>query len=150
MWLDYGLFLSTGLVLVAVIALIVILIRNRTGLGPQLLFVALLVIGLVATPLLRPERFRELGEDLVVTEGGAGPQTEVADIIGLCLSVFRQVGPLSFIVGNDLFPGEDWDRGPTNACDASGHRGTVNLPEAVRSGRWMLCDHATCHQLIRS
>jgi hypothetical protein len=128
MWLDYGLFLSTGLVLVAVIALIVILIRNRTGLGPNFCSLACLRSAF-ATPLLRPERFREPGEDLVVTEGGAGPQTEVADLIGLCLSVFRQVGPLSFIVGNDLFPGEDWDRGPTNACDASGHRGTVNLPK---------------------
>lgn len=150
MWLDYGLYLSTSLVLIAVIALIVIAIRNRAGLRTQLLFVALLLIGLVATPLLRPERFRERGEDLVVTEGRDGPQTEVTDIIGLCLSVFRRLGPLSFIVGNDLFPGEDWDRGPTNACDASGHRGTVDLPDAVRSGDWMLCDHATCRQLIHS
>jgi hypothetical protein len=147
MWLDYVLYLSTGLVLIAVVALIVILIRNRAGLGIQLIFVALLLIGLVAASLLRPELFRERNEDLVVTEGEAGPQTEV-ELIGFCLSIFRQIGPLSFIMGNDFFPGGDWSQGPVNGCDASGHAGVVNLPDTVRSGDWMLCDYANCHQLV--
>lgn len=63
--------------------------------------------------------------------------------------MFRLIGSLSFIVGNDLFPGEDWNRGPTNACDASGDSGTINLPDSVRSGPWMLCDYVTCFPLIR-
>ena len=147
MWLDYGLFVSTGLVLIALVLLIVLLIRNRASRGSQLFFVALLLIGLVATALLRPERFRERGEDLVLTEGDAGPQTEV-ELIGTCLSVFRQIGPLSFIMGTAIFPDESWDRGPYSGCDAAGLSGDIDLPEAVRSGEWMLCDYATCHQLV--
>ncbi len=147
MWLDYGLWVSTLLVLVALIALIVIMIRNRAGRGLHLLFVALLLIGLVATPLLRPERFRDLGEDLVVTEGAGGPRTEVEQI-GLCLSVYREIGPFSFIMGHSLFPGGDWTRGPVEFCEAVGMGGVISLPESVRSGEWMLCDYATCHQLV--
>ncbi len=147
MWLDYGLFLSTGLVLVAVVALIVILIRNRAGRGLQLIFIALLLIGLVATPLLRPERFRGRGEALVVTTGAVGPQTEVEQI-GTCLSGFRQIGPLSFIMGTAILPAQGWDRGPYSGCDAAPVSGVINLPESVRSGEWMLCDYATCHELV--
>lgn len=106
----------------------------------------LFVLGLVATPLVRPERFRDTVEALVVTEVAGQPQTEV-EIIGLCLSIFRQIGPLSFIVRNDLFPGDAWDRGPYSGCELSGHSGTISLPDSVRSGDWMLCDYFTCHEL---
>ncbi len=90
MWLDYGLWVSTLLVLVALIALIVIMIRNRAGRRLQLLFVA----------------------------------------------------------GHSLFPGGDWTRGPVEFCEAVGMGGVISLPESVRSGEWMLCDYATCHQLV--
>jgi hypothetical protein len=112
--------------------------------------VGLLVVGLVGTALVRPERFRETGEELTLVQVDGRFQADVADIIGLCLSVFRQIGPLSFIMGNDLFPGEDWDRGPTNGCEASGHTGTIGLPDSVRSGDWILCDYARCHELIHT
>jgi hypothetical protein len=148
-WVDYVIYLTTGLVLLAGIGLFVIVIRNRGGSGVSITLVVLLVIGLVATPLVRPERFRDTGEDLVVVQGDGTAQTRV-DQIGGCLSVFRQLGPLSFIVGNDLFPGDDWDRGPSSDCEASGHSGMLNLPNSVGSGGWMLCDHSTCYPLTAS
>lgn len=111
------------------------------------MFIALLLIGLVATALLRPEFVRERGEDLVVSVGAGGPTTEVEQI-GTCLSVYRKIGPLSFIMGTALLPAEGWDRGPYNGCDASGHSGVINLPRSVRPGSWMLCDYATCHVLV--
>jgi hypothetical protein len=59
------------------------------------------------------------------------------------------VSYLTFIVGNDLFPGDEWNRGPFAGCDASGHSGSINLPGSVRAGNWMLCDYAKCHRLVR-
>ena len=149
MWVDYAIYVTTGLVLLAGIALIVVLARNRARPWAVFTLVALVLVGLVATVVVRPERFREMGEDLVVVDVGGALQTEV-DLIGFCLSVFSQVGPLSFIVGNDLFPGDAWDRGPYTGCDASGHSGAIHLPDSVRSGGWMLCDYVSCHQLIPS
>lgn len=145
MWFDYGIYVSTGLVLIAGLTLIVMMIRNRGGRGARLVLIALLLIGLAATPLLRPELLRERGEVLIVTESPR-PTTHV-EMIGTCLSVFRKIGPLSFVMGTALLPDESWDRGPYNGCDASAFSGVINLPVTVRSGRWMLCDYATCHEL---
>ena len=150
MWIDYAIYPTTGVALVSLIGLVVVLARGRGTRLTRLVFVGLLVVGLVTTPLSRPERFRETGEDLAIVQVDGRFQADVADIIGLCLSVFRQIGPLSFIVGNDLFPGTDWDRGPTNGCEASGHTGTIDLPDSVRTGDWILCDYARCHELIRA
>ena len=149
MWIDYAIYLTTGVVLVSLVGLVAVLARGR-GIRSRLVFVGLLVIGLVGIPLSRPDRFREAGEELAIVQVDGGLQTDVADIIGLCLSVFRKIGPLSFIVGNDLFPGGHWDRGPTNGCEASGHTGTIDLPDSVRTGDWMLFDYARCHPLIRA
>jgi hypothetical protein len=110
--------------------------------------VVLLIFGLVAMALVRPERFREMGEDVMVVELDGSHQTE-AGLIGSCLSVFRRIGPLSLIVANDVLPGDDWDRGPFNGCEAVGHLDAdIHLPESVGSGDWMLCDAFTCHQLV--
>ncbi len=147
MWLDYALFLSTGLVLLAVVAVIVSLTRESAGRGSRIVLVALLLIGLVATALLRPEQFRERGEDLVVTATPDGPTTEV-DQIGTCLSLFRRIGPLSYIAGTAFLPDESWDRGPYSGCDAAAFSGVLRPPETVRSGEWMPCDYATCHELL--
>ena len=148
MWVGYAIYVTTGLVLISVIALIVVLARKRAGAGVVITLLALVLVGVVATVFVFPERFREMGEDLVVVEVGGALQTDV-DLTGFCLSIFRQVGPLSFITGNDLFPGDDWDRGPYSECEASGHSGAINLPDSVRSGEWMLCDYATCYRLSR-
>ena len=112
--------------------------------------VVLIVVGTPATILVRPERFREPGEDLLIVEVDGSLQTEVA-MIGFCLSVFRRIGPVSFIVGNDLFPGDAWNRRPFNGCEAVGLMDAViNLPASVRSGDWMLCDYVSCHRLTAS
>jgi hypothetical protein len=150
-WVDYTLYLTTGLVLLAGISLIVVVARKRTGAGWVIALVLVLVVGLAGMVLVRPERFREAGEELLIVEVDGSYQTEeVAATIGLCLSLFRQVGPLSFIVGNDLAPGETWDRGPFNACEAVGIMDAeINLPDSVRSGEWMLCDSSTCFPLAR-
>jgi hypothetical protein len=149
-WIDYAIYLTTGVVLASLVGLVVVLARGRGTGSTRLVCVGLLVIGLVGTVLVRPERFRETGEELAIVEVDGRFRTDVAGIIGLCLSVFRQVGPLSFIVGNDLFPGGEWDRGPTNGCEASGHTGSIDLPDSVRTGQWMLCDYVTCHDLIHA
>jgi hypothetical protein len=146
MWIDYAIYLTTGLVLLAVIGLIVVLARNRAGRGTVIGLVVVLVVGLLGTFLARPERFRTPGDELLIVEVDGALQTEVA-LIGSCLSIFRRVGPLSFIVGNDLFPGDTWDRGPFSGCDDVGNSGAVKLPASVESGEWMLCDSSTCHPL---
>jgi hypothetical protein len=150
-WVDYTIYLTTGLVLLAGIALIVVVARKRAGAGIIIALVLILVVGLVGMVLVHPERFREPGDELVIVDVDGSYQTEeVAATIGLCLSLFRQVGPLSFIVGNDLVPGETWEHGPFNTCEAVGIMDAViNLPEAVRSGEWVLCDHSTCFPLAR-
>jgi hypothetical protein len=90
-----------------------------------------------------------MGEDLVVPEENGRLKTEI-ELIGSCLSVFGRIGPVSFIVGNDLFPGDAWNRGPYTGCDASGHSGVIYLPVSVRSGMWMLCGYVSCHRLTAS
>ena len=151
MWVDYTIYLTTGLVLLAAIALILAVARKRAGAGIVITLVVLLAVGLVGTVLLRPERFREPGQELLIVEVDGSYQTEeVEALIGLCLSLFRQIGPLSFIVGNDVAPGDDWERGPSNSCEAVGLMDAeINLPDSVRSGEWMLCDHNTCFPLAR-
>jgi len=88
-WVDYAIYVTTGLGVLAVIALIVVLARKRAGAGVVITLFALVLVGVVATVFVRPERFREMGEDLVVVEVGGALQTEV-DLIGFCLSIFRQ------------------------------------------------------------
>jgi len=150
-WVDYTIYLTTGLVLLAGIALIVVVARTRTRAGIVIALVSILVVGLVGIVLVRPDRFREPGEELLIVEVDGSYQTEeVEAVIGLCLSLFRQVGPLSFIVGNDLLPGENWGRGPFSGCEAVGIMDAeINLPDSVRSGEWMLCDTSTCFPLAR-
>jgi len=146
-WVDYTIYLTTGLVLLAGIALIVVVAWKRAGAGVVVGLVALLVIGVVATVLVRPERFREMGEDLQIVEVDGAFQTEVA-LVGQCLSLFRRLGPLSFITGNDLFPGDDWNRGPFDSCEAVGFMDAdIYLPASVASGDWMVCDHSFCHRM---
>lgn len=149
MWIDYAIYLTTGVVLASRFVVIYVLARRSSSTALRLVLVVLAVVGSIATFLVRPERFREMGESLVIAEVDGRPRTEV-ELIGLCLSIFRKVGPLSFIVENDLFPGDNWDRGPVRACEASGHSGKIYLPESVRSGNWILCDYAGCHPLIRA
>jgi hypothetical protein len=150
-WVDYTIYLTTGLVLLAGIALIVVVARKRAGAGTVITLVLILVVGLVGMVLVRPERFREPGQELLIVERDGSYQTEdLGAMIGLCLSLFRQIGPLSFIVGNDVVPGDDWERGPSNSCEAVGLLDAeINLPDSVRSGEWMLCDHNTCFPLAR-
>ena len=131
MWVDYAVYLTTGLVLVAAIVLIVVVVRNRARPWVVITLIALVFVGLAGLVLVGPERSREMGEDLVVAEENGRLQTEV-ELIGSCLSVFRRIGPVSFIVGNDLFPGDTWNRGPYTGCDASGHSG--DLSPRFRSG----------------
>ena len=152
MWVDYTIYLTTGLVLLAGVALIVVLARKRAGIGVVIALVLILVVGLAGMFLVRPERFRAPGEELLIVEVDGSYQTEeVAATIGLCLLLIRQIGPLSFIVGNDLLPGENWDRGPFNGCEGVGHlNAEINLPDSVRSGEWMVCDTSTCLPLTRS
>ena len=151
MWVDYTIYLTTGLVLLAAIALILVVARKRAGAGFVIALVLVLVVGLVGTVLLRPERFREPGQVLLIVEVDGSYQTEeVEAMTGLCLSLFRQIGPLSFIMDNDVVPGENWDRGPFNGCEAVGIMDAeINLPDAVRSNEWILCDHSTCFPLAR-
>ena len=111
--------------------------------------IALILVGVVATALARPERFRQSGVDLAVVEVDGALQTKVAQF-GLCLSLYRQIGPLSYIVGNDLFPGDGWDRGPFDGCEAVGLIGSVKLPPSVLAGDWMFCGQSFCHQLTPS
>jgi hypothetical protein len=150
-WVDYTIYLTTGLVLLAGIALIVVVARKRAGAGIVIGPVLILVVGLVGTVFVRPERFRDPGQELLIVEVDGSYQTEeVAATVGLCLSLFRQIGPLSFIVGNDLAPGENWDHGPFNGCEGVGFvDAEINLPDSVGSGEWMLCDDSTCFQLER-
>ena len=149
MWVDYALFLTTGLVLLAATVLIVVVVRKRARAGLVIALLLLLVVGLLGIVLVRPERFREPGEELLIVEVDDSLQTDVA-MIGQCLSLFRKIGPLSFIVANDVVPGEDWERGPFNGCEGVGHLDAhIYLPESVRSGEWMLCDYATCFPLAR-
>jgi len=62
-WVDYTIYLTTGLVLLAGIALIVVVARKRAGAGIVITLVLILVVGLVGTVLLRPERFRGQGKN---------------------------------------------------------------------------------------
>lgn len=150
MWVDYAIYVTTGLVLLAGIALIVVVVRNRAGAGVVIGLVALLLIGVVATALVRPEQFRESGDELQIVEVDGAFQTEVA-LVGQCLSLFRRLGPLSYITGNDLFPGGDWDRKPSNNCEAVGFMDAdIYLPASVQTGEWMLCDHPFCRRLMPS
>ena len=149
MWIDYAIYLTTGVVLLSLVGLVVVLARRRGTRSTRLVFVGLLVVGLIGTLLSRPERFRETGEPLTVIETDASLHTEV-DQIGTCLSVFRKIGRLSFIMGTALFPDQNWDRAPYTVCETSGFSGTIDLPDSVRSGDWMLCDYATCHELIHA
>ena len=146
MWVDYALYLTTGLVLLAAIVLIVVVVRKRARAGLVIALLLLLVVGLLGIALVRPERFREPGEELLIVEVDGSLQTDVA-MIGQCLSLFRKIGPLSFIVANDVVPGEDWERRPFNGCEGVGLLGAhIYLPESVRSG----CgDFATCFPLAR-
>jgi hypothetical protein len=150
-WVDYVTYLTTGLVLLAGIGLVLVMIRDRARAWAMIALAAVILVGVVATVFVRPERFREPGEDLQIVEVEGSHQTEeVAATISSCLSLFRRVGPLSFIVGNDLLPGENWDRGPFNGCEEVGHlNAKINLPDTVRSGEWMLCDTSTCFPLAR-
>ncbi|HYJ25111.1 MAG TPA: hypothetical protein VE027_08925 [Acidimicrobiia bacterium] len=151
MWVDYTIYLTTGLVLLAGIALIVVVARKRAGVGTVITLVLILVVGLVGMVLVRPERGREPGQELLIVERDGSHQTEeVEGLIGQCLSLFRQIGPLWLIVGNDVVPGDDWERGPSNSCESVGLMDAeINLPDSVRSGEWMLCDHNTCFALAR-
>ena len=149
MWIDYAIYLTTGLALLSVVGLAVVVVRNRASVPTRVVLMVLLAVGLIGTVLVRPEGFRETGEPLSVSETAGSLYTEVNQI-GTCLSVFRRIGPLSFIMGTALFPDQNWDRAPYTGCDASGLSGTVDLPDSVRTGDWMLCDYATCHPLIRS
>jgi hypothetical protein len=63
--------------------------------------------------------------------------------------LFRRLGPLSFITGNDYFPGDQWNLGPFAGCDDAGNGGLVSLPSAVRNGEWILCDPSTCYPLTQ-
>jgi hypothetical protein len=148
MWIDYAIYLTTGIVVLAGISLIVVGIQNRGSRGMVIGLTVLLVIGIVATALVAPERFRQPGEDLQVVEVDGGFQAEVS-LVGQCLSIFRRFGPVSFITGSDFFPGGDWDRGPSNGCEAVGHMDAdIYLPSSVDSGDWVLCDHSFCHRLM--
>ena len=147
-WVDYAIYLTSGVVVLSTLALIFVLARRSGTNTLRLVLVGLVVVGVAATLWTRPERFREMGDDMTFAVVDGRLQTEELTI-GLCLSIFRRVGPLSFIVGNDLFPGEDWDIGPPDACEASGHIGAISLPDSVRSGSWVLCDYATCQRLLR-
>jgi hypothetical protein len=146
-WVDYAIYLTTGLVLLAGITLIVVVVRDRAHPWAVITLVALILVGVVATVFVRPERFREPGEDLQIVEVDGAYQTEVA-LVGQCLSLFRRLGPLSYITGNDLFPGDNWNRVPFDSCEAVGFMDAViYLPASVASGDWMLCDHSLCHGL---
>ena len=87
---------------------------------------------------------------MIVEVEGSYQTEEVEGVIGQCLSLFRQIGPLAFIVANELFPGGDWERGPSNTCEAVGLlNAEINLPDSVRTGEWMVCDYSTCFPLVR-
>ncbi len=76
MWVDYTIYLTTGLVLLAGIALIVVVARKRAGAGIVIALVLILVVGLVGTVLVRPERFRDPGQELLIVEVDGSYQTE--------------------------------------------------------------------------
>ena len=76
MWVDYTIYLTTGLVLLAGIALIVVVARKRAGAGVVIALVLILVVGLVGMVLVRPERFREPGQELLIVEVDGSYQTE--------------------------------------------------------------------------
>jgi hypothetical protein len=144
---DSAICLTTGVVLISAVGLVVILVNGWGTWVSRVVLIALLLAGAVGTYLARPENFRaETGPTLPIVEVGGAPEVEV-DLIGSCLSLFRRVGPLSFIVGRDFFPGGSWDRGPVSFCELMGQGGSINLPDSVRSGEWMLCDYATCYPL---
>jgi uncharacterized membrane protein YqjE len=67
-WTDYAIYVSTLLILLSLVGLIVVAIRNRARVVAQVVLLALLVVGLAATPLVFPERLRETGEPLNVVE----------------------------------------------------------------------------------
>jgi hypothetical protein len=148
-WIDYAIYLTTGVVLVSLVSLVVFLARGRLARSTWVVLSMLLVIGLIGTVLVRPERFRVTGELLTVIDSDGSLRTEV-DQVGTCLSVFRRFGPLSFIMGTALIPDQHWDRAPYSVCETSGFSGTIDLPDSVRTGEWILCDYATCHPLIRA
>ena len=81
MWVDYAVYLTTGLVLVAAIVLIVVVVRNRARSLVVITLIALVFVGLAGLVLVGPERSREMGEDLVVAEENGRLQTEV-ELIG--------------------------------------------------------------------
>jgi hypothetical protein len=55
-WVDYAVYLTTGLVLVAAIALIVVLVRNRARPWVVITLIALVFVGLAGMVLVGPER----------------------------------------------------------------------------------------------
>jgi NhaP-type Na+/H+ or K+/H+ antiporter len=79
-WVDYALFLTTGLVLLAATVLIVVVVRKRARAGLVIALLLLLVVGLLGIVLVRPERFREPGEELLIVEVDDSLQTDVAMI----------------------------------------------------------------------
>ncbi len=148
MWIDYAIYLTTAVVLLSVAGLVLILATGWGTWVSTVVTVGFLLAGLAGTFLLRPENFRsEIGSELTVLEVGDNLEAHV-DSIGLCLSVFRRVGPLSFNMGNDLYPGDDWDRQPMSSCELMEILdGTITLPDSVRSGDWMLCDYSACYAI---
>lgn len=63
MWIDDAIYLTTGVVLLSLVALVVVLVRNRGTLAPQLVLVGLLVIGPVGTSGRTEETQRDRGRD---------------------------------------------------------------------------------------
>jgi hypothetical protein len=148
LWTDYAIYLTTGAVVLAGVGLAYVIAWGRGGWIASVVSVSLILVAGVGTYLVRPENSRmSTGSSLVVVDTDRGLEADV-EWIGLCLSFFRRVGPLSYITGSDLFPGGNWDRRPVSSCDAMGVSGSVRLPDSVRSGNWMLCDYSKCYQLV--
>ena len=61
-------------------------LRNQAKATTRIILLGLLAVGLVVTPLVRPERFRKAGEELIVSQVDGQLETEV-ELIGLCLSI---------------------------------------------------------------
>ena len=152
MWVDYTIYLTTGLVLLAGIALIVVVARKRARAGVVIALVVILVVGLVGTVLVRPERFRDPGQELLIVEVDGSYQTEEVSTRSACVSRFsvRSVrSRSSWATTSSLAIA--WDRGPFTGCEAVGviRDAAINLPDSVRTGEWMVCDYSTCFPLVR-
>ena len=149
MWIDYWIYLSGAISLLGVIGLGAAIGWGKGGRRIRLVLVLLVVTFGIVSYAVRPENFRSLEPGVLVAEIKGGFVTQVG-WVGQCLSLYRTVGPVSFIVGSDLFPGGTWDRRPVSSCEAMGVNGPISLPDEVRDGRWMLCDYSHCYPLVRA